>query len=191
MILSENIQITITNQGKYWASLGYGTHKQGTTISVSVKDLPHNSNKKVECQCDDCGNKFERQLQLINRQEVHRCEDCNHKYIGKINGLADCARKRNKSLTGPNHPRWNPNKEPLIEYGRKVRVLSEKTYQDNILILNPNNLPRTLCGIDGGYQLDHKISIKSGFENNIPPEQLSSVDNLQLLPWKDNRKKWF
>jgi 5-methylcytosine-specific restriction endonuclease McrA len=99
--------------------------------------------------------------------------------------------KANERKTGSAHPRWNPNKAPLIEYGRKVRVLSEKTYQENLSNLNPDNLPRTLCGIDGGYQLDHKISIKNGFVNNIPPERLSSVDNLQLLPWKDNRKKWF
>lgn len=45
---------------------------------------------------------------------------------------------------------------------------------------------RGLAGIEGAYHLDHKISIKYGFENNIPPYIVGSIHNLEMLPWKDN-----
>ena len=48
---------------------------------------------------------------------------------------------------------------------------------------------KTLCGVEGGWQLDHIISIKYGFENNIDPVIISSIENLQMLPWLDNVKK--
>jgi hypothetical protein len=52
-----------------------------------------------------------------------------------------------------------------------------------------NTHKRTLSGIDGGYQLDHIISIKFGFDNNISPEALSEKSNLRMLPWKKNLER--
>ena len=83
-------------------------------------------------------------------------------------------------------------KEDLTEYKKyrgKVIRLSEKTYVESMSIINPNNHPRTIAGVDGGYQLDHKTSIKKCFELKISVEEASSVDNLQMLPWLDNIKK--
>jgi hypothetical protein len=191
MILTDKIDITITNQGKYWSSLGYGTHKHGTTISVFVKDLPDNSNKKVECRCDECDSIFERQYQLLKRVDSHRCYQCAKKHNGQINGSADRARERSKSYLGPNHPRWNPNKTAFKAYSNKVRWLSEKEYLKHRELINPDNLPRTLCGIDEGYQLDHKISIKKAFDLNMPEETVAAIENLQLLPWQQNRSKGY
>lgn len=94
-----------------------------------------------------------------------------------------------KHKFGPEHPNWNPNKAEFKEYSYKVRCLTEKTYKENKHILNPNNYNRTLCGIDGGYQLDHIKSIKYCFDNSISIEECSNIDNLQLLPWKLNRTK--
>lgn len=94
-----------------------------------------------------------------------------------------------KHFSGKDHPNWNPNKTKFKEYSSKVRILTEKNYENNIKILNPNNYKRTLCGIDGGYQLDHIKSIKYCFDNDISIEECSDIKNLQLLPWKLNRSK--
>lgn len=40
-----------------------------------------------------------------------------------------------------------------------------------------------------GYALDHIISVKYGFVNNIPPEVISSIFNFQFLPNKINNFK--
>ena len=39
------------------------------------------------------------------------------------------------------------------------------------------------------YHLDHKISIKYGFENNILPYIIGNIDNLQMLPARENCSK--
>ena len=45
---------------------------------------------------------------------------------------------------------------------------------------------RGLAGVTGAYHVDHKVSIKYGFINSIPPCIIGSIDNLEMLPWRDN-----
>ena len=72
------------------------------------------------------------------------------------------------------------------KYAGKVHRLTQKIYEQYKDEINPDDLPRTVCGVDDGYQLDHIIPIKFGFENDIPPEVLADKDNLRMLPWKEN-----
>jgi hypothetical protein len=71
-------------------------------------------------------------------------------------------------------------------YANKVHRLTRIIYEENEHIINPNNHPRTICGVEGGYQLDHIITIRYGFENNIPAEEIARVENLRMLSWKEN-----
>ncbi len=72
------------------------------------------------------------------------------------------------------------------KYRNRLKVLTEKTYLDNIDEINPNGYTRGVAGIDGAYHLDHIIPARFGFENNIPPEVLAEKENLQILPWREN-----
>jgi len=74
-------------------------------------------------------------------------------------------------------------------YKNLVCRLSEETYVRHIELINPERHPRTLAGVEGGYQLDHKISIKRGFLDGMEPQHLAVPENLQMLPWRDNLKK--
>lgn len=74
-------------------------------------------------------------------------------------------------------------------YARKARLLTETTYTKYKEVLNPNNLPRTLCGVENGYQLDHIISIRECFDSGKSVEECSDLNNLQFIPWEDNLKK--
>jgi len=80
----------------------------------------------------------------------------------------------------------NPNIKEYTKYARKVHGLSHKVYEQNKEIINPNNYPRTLCGVDGGYQLDHITPIKECFNKGISAEEAADLKNLRILPWKDN-----
>lgn len=71
-------------------------------------------------------------------------------------------------------------------YARKVHRLSDKTYTENIDIINPNRYTRTLCGVENGWQLDHIIPIKECFRRGTSPEKASEVSNLRMLPWREN-----
>ena len=75
------------------------------------------------------------------------------------------------------------------KYRGRVDRLTQKNYNMYKDVVNPDNFPRTVSGVKGGYQLDHIIPVKHGFDNNIPPETISEVSNLRMLPWKDNLKK--
>lgn len=78
------------------------------------------------------------------------------------------------------------------QYSRIVRCLTDTVYKNNKHIINPKNLPRVSASIGkqrGGYQVDHIISVKHGFLNNIPPHVIADVSNLQMLHWRDNLKK--
>lgn len=39
------------------------------------------------------------------------------------------------------------------------------------------------------YHIDHKISIKYGYDNGILPENIAHISNLHMLYWKDNVRK--
>ena len=67
--------------------------------------------------------------------------------------------------------------------------MSDKVYEENKHIINPDDRPRTLAGVEDGWQLDHIIEVRWGFDNNIPVEVLCEVENLRMLPWKKNLER--
>lgn len=69
----------------------------------------------------------------------------------------------------------------------KGKVWTETNKQPIQFLENYNK--RGKSGIDGAYQLDHKISIKYGFDNNISPEIIGNIANLRMICWKENRIK--
>lgn len=82
----------------------------------------------------------------------------------------------------------------FVRYRRRVDYLTNVTYKKHKNIINPKKLPRVTATVGkqrGGYQVDHIISVKHGFINNIPPEIIADVSNLQMLSWLQNiRKGW-
>lgn len=162
-------------------------------IIGNTDGLSKGSNKKVECLCDGCGTKFERSYQLLMRPKKaysgHYCKPCARKVIGKNMDRTNIDEATRNRL-GSKHHNWNPDLKEYNRFRNKVYWLSEKVYNENIDILNPNGYERTRCGADG-YQLDHIISIKEGYEKGMTVEELSALTNLQLLPWQENRAKWY
>jgi len=186
MILDQFIDIKISNQGKHFTSLGYLGVKQGMVLNVPWQHLHANSNKLLNCACDNCSKTFTRSLQLLNRQKNHLCYSCaiskkNENIKGNIWGFTS-------EKCGINHPRWNPNKSEFLKYRSEVYKITRK--QDLFLLENYDK-PRGMCGVDGAYQLDHITSIKRGFEESISASIIGHISNLQFIPWKANRDKWY
>lgn len=46
-----------------------------------------------------------------------------------------------------------------------------------------------LAGKDGAYHIDHKYSILHGYKNKISPLVIGHLQNLEMIPWKDNVSK--
>lgn len=53
----------------------------------------------------------------------------------------------------------------------------------------PNYNKRGRSGVEGAYQLDHKVSIFEGFVKGICPTKIGALENLQFIPWEENRAK--
>ena len=70
-------------------------------------------------------------------------------------------------------------------YRLKVNNLTEKTYRKNKHLINSKSYPRGR----NKYHLDHKFSVYDGYINSIPPEIISSIHNLQIIPECDNISK--
>lgn len=179
----------------YWKNLGYkiestGGRKgknTGQRIKVRISDLLPGSNIDVSCRCDLCGLKY---IQRFCRN-TNFCYVCRKSLGMKGNTLG----KKNKgkklpNMSGSNHHNWNPNKTEFKKYAYKVRRITEENYEKYKDVINPDNLPRTLCGVDNGYQLDHIVSIKWGYTHGVNPKALGGVGNLQMLPWQENREKF-
>lgn len=96
-----------------------------------------------------------------------------------------------KERSGELSPRWREERHSreYWDYYNKVVWASEKTYAQNKDLINPQDLPRTLCGVEGGYQLDHIVPIDYGWKNKLTVEEMSCKDNLRMLLWQDNRQK--
>jgi hypothetical protein len=92
-------------------------------------------------------------------------------------------------MKGQLNPNWNPNTPAFKRYKNKVHQRSNQTYKQYQNIINPCNHPRTLAGVEGGWQLDHIISVKRCFESGLSEEKASALENLQMLPWKTNLTK--
>lgn len=132
-------------------------------------------------QCIQCENTF--YVTKNNESREHCSRECSHKTIS--------VRTKGRKLPWltNSYSRGSKLDPGYKRYKQQVYKLTEKTYVNNIDILNPQRFPRTLCGVDGGYQLDHKKTIKECYTEGVTVEEASSVDNLELIPWEINLAK--
>ena len=132
--------------------------------------------KRKSFVCQTCNSTFE---DIPSKKRTHCSLSC-------------AAKSSDKSYMQTEEYKNTLRKETTTEYRRyrnRVTKLSEKTYQENKDVLNPHGYDRTICGVPGGYQLDHIMSVKECFDAGITPEEASRLENLQLLPWKTNLMK--
>ncbi|MFN5417943.1 MAG: hypothetical protein ACK5B9_12870 [Flavobacteriia bacterium] len=85
-----------------------------------------------------------------------------------------------------------PFKEVLVKHKRKNKLLFDIYKKEVWDVTNSQNLS-LLPDFDKrgfkSYHLDHKVSIYYGFKNNILPETIGFIDNLRMIPYKENMIK--
>lgn len=93
-----------------------------------------------------------------------------------------------KSRYGLDYSEFKKIQPEFINYRNKVRSITNKNLKKySHLFENLDNLGR--CGDEGKFQIDHKISIKEGFNSNLPAHLIGHPSNLQIIKWEDNLKK--
>lgn len=184
---------------KHYKALGYSWVGGNVDILVKTEDLLPNSNAYVTCQCNSCSKLFSTRYSRAIKKGHELCRKCYANTPEQFDQRSfrmknlpsqkqiECRKLFSRS--GKDHPRWNPKRPEIVKFTSRVHWLTNKVYQENKDKINPNNYPRTLCGTDGGYQLDHITSIKTAFLAGWLPEECAKVENLQMLPWEINRAK--
>jgi hypothetical protein len=80
------------------------------------------------------------------------------------------------------------NKEEWLLYKKKVRLLTSENIKDiktnKPLVSNKDHFYSS-----EHYVYDHKISVYSGFKNNVPIELMASLDNLRFVSGLENSTK--
>lgn len=84
-------------------------------------------------------------------------------------------------------PVWS--EKPKLKRPEKKALTKFETYKARVFELTEET-KHLIDGIENrGYRkfhIDHKISIKWGFDNKIPEKDIAHIDNLRMLWWKDN-----
>lgn len=136
-------------------------------------------------KCKVCDN-------IIKITKSHQRKYCSRKCQNECNEYKNklkCADRSYMQSEAYSQSLSKPTTPSYKKYAGKVHRLSQKIYEEHKQMLNPEDFKRTLCGIDGGHQLDHIIPIRYGFDNNIPPENIARLENLRVIPWKENLTK--
>ena len=73
---------------------------------------------------------------------------------------------------------WTRYKATVLNITAKQDVESIEHYEK-----------RGRAGIVGAYHLDHKYSIAEGFKQNVAPEIIGDIKNLEFITWEENLSK--
>ncbi len=129
------------------------------------------------------------------RQDVRDKISDFHKGKPKSKSHKQNISENHADFIGENHPKikkimndegisyieYRDRKTDMEKYKQEVMYITEK--QPLHLLENYNKRGHF------SYHLDHIYPISKGFENNILPEVIGDISNLQMLWWKDNLKK--
>jgi hypothetical protein len=171
-----------------WDSIAEKRNKTIKENNIKV-GRPKGAGKKTgrhkKCKC--CTNTFyvtpsrENNKHYCSRECMYSDEDY-HEKLKNVDRFYMKTEKYSNATSDPNLPAYK-------KYAYKVRKFSEETYLKYKETINPNDYPRTLCGVENGWQLDHVKSIKQCYNENISAEEASSLDNLKMVTWKENLEK--
>ena len=138
---------------------------------------------KYSTTCKVCGSEFDTIPSDTDRMY------CSKECMGKCPEYRKKLSEIDKSYMGTDayrQTRIDPTVSEYRRYANRVRKLSEETYNLHESEINPHKHIRGLAGTPNAYHLDHKISVRYGFDNGIPPEVLAKKENLRILPWRVN-----
>lgn len=174
--------------GCFWTTINRKRKKLGIKVPKgSKKGKPKPFNMTGETvSCETCGKPFYKKPSRPNMKTCSKkCLFENKNYLEKLKNI-DRSYMQTEAYRNTLRKEHTPE---YIRYKNRVTKLTEQTYQKHIDILNPNRYPRTLAGVEGGYHLDHIIPVKYAFDNNWKPEKVAKLENLQILPWRENIQK--
>lgn len=144
-------------------------------------------NAKSQSEIDDINRRKNRWVNLTKDES-----DLLKKQVGKkVRETVSLRTKEESRVVGQNI------RNGMVENGRAIpeeladafdlykrKVWAETNRNDLTILENYSKRSRT------GYHLDHKYSIWQGFTNNVSPEIIGHIKNLEMLPYQENLSKF-
>jgi hypothetical protein len=178
------------------------THKHIKSYKRSLKNksccykCSNGKRSTPKRHCLDCGD------EITKYGKTKRCKSCAAK---ESNSRPEEKLKRSKTLTGRVFTQEHKTKiskglkkylAPIVEENNKLldvkklyyKMVNKITNEQPIHLLD-NYDKRGRAGTKGAYHLDHKYSKAMGFKNNVDPELIGNIANLEFIPWEENTKK--
>jgi transposase len=137
-------------------------------------------------------------------KQLYLNEYRNSEYISNYLGLTksfinkflhECGFRRNRSVgnsvglitrfRGGNYKEYLELVNDFKKYKNNVMRITKKQPIHGLI----NYDKRGNSGISGAYHLDHKYSILEGFKNNVSPDLIGNIKNLEFITWEENIKK--
>lgn len=76
---------------------------------------------------------------------------------------------------------------------KSIKDIDKRLYYAKVWYITESQPIHTLKNFElrsfWGHHLDHICSISEGYKNNISPEIIGNIKNLQFIPWDENYKK--
>ena len=163
----------------------------------------YNARKRKERQgflhCKECKDLYASEVNKGNPKitgrpkgsKTHPSKRINHSRPGngkRLNDLLTFEQRMQGIARRNGYDTYEEYRESLPEWKSYKIDVWRLTNQQPLHLLE-NYDKRGVNGQEGAYTLDHKISIKRGFIENIPPEDIADINNLQMLPWEENITK--
>lgn len=213
MILTKTINFKLNQfNSHYFKKIGYDVEGK-EYIDVRIEDIGKGTMIKIEVKCDVCGHHktigYRKYWKNFNKYGVYSCsnkcsmfknERTNLERYGVTHQCQSEITINNIIKTKIERGFISLNTASFIDYRRVVNNLTEKNRQKLFSDWNgfdyydgeyiKDNL--SLWYNDSKYpSLDHKVSILYGFENGIPPEEISDLKNLCITKRSLNSSKGF
>ena len=138
-------------------------------------DYDKNPHLKIKVRNVNCGHVFECSPSNLLGAETE-CSICGPQK--RVQPLIQWSKANSK--------KWQETATEWEMYRNNVHNFTRQTYKKHHKKINPKKFPRGKAGVEGAYHLDHQVSVRFCFDNNVPPEICAHHTNLQMLKWKDN-----
>jgi hypothetical protein len=151
------------------------------SIVKSVLSIYYDKNKTLTIIADECNISFETLNKIIKSNKLPPIKREN-----KIIDRAESYRKMFKSRYGIEYDEYLKTKPIFDKYKTKVKYYTGKTVKKFGKYID--NLDKVGKG-ENAYHIDHIVSIKECFINNVDPKIAADSINLRAIPWYENLSK--
>lgn len=161
-------------------------------------DIPFDT---LNRRCPVCNKEITCTSRVNMRKAINNgwwCRECSKKKIQKSTSRAMKEWKDNPFKKVKIQRTITANRLGFSSYTAYKRSLSKwKRYRTDVWRITKSQPLYSLkhfdrrgrCGKSGAYQIDHIISVYSGFKQRIPASTVGNITNLRMIPWLENAKK--